>query len=69
MMDDGAFQWDDAKAARNFAKHGVTFEAARDVFDDSFALEWSDDGQAEGEQRFAALGMVEGRLVVVAYTL
>jgi uncharacterized DUF497 family protein len=68
-MDDGAFQWDDAKAARNYAKHGVTFEAAREVFDDPFALEWSDDGQAEGEQRFVALGMVEGRLLVVAYTL
>jgi len=30
-MDDGAFQWDDTKAAENYAKHGVTFETARDV--------------------------------------
>jgi len=68
-MDDGAFQWDNAKAARNYAKHNVTFEAARDVFDDPFVLEWFDDGQTDGEQRFTALGMVEGRLVLVAYTL
>jgi uncharacterized protein len=66
-MDDGAFQWDDAKAAKNYAKHGVTFEAARDVFKDPFALDWIDDGQDEGEQRFATLGMVESRLLFVAY--
>ena len=32
FMNDGKFQWDDAKAAENYAKHGVTFERARDVF-------------------------------------
>jgi uncharacterized protein len=68
-MDDGAFQWNDQKAARNHARHGVTFEAAREVFDDPFALDWIDDGQDEGEQRFAMLGIVEGRLLFVAYTM
>jgi uncharacterized DUF497 family protein len=68
-MDDGIFQWDDAKAAANYARHGVTFEAARDVFSDPFALDWADDGQDEGEQRFATVGMVEGRLLFVAYTM
>ena len=68
-MDDGSFQWDDQKAARNYARHGVTFEAAREVFKDPFAFDWIDDGQDEGEQRFAALGMVEGRLLFVAYTM
>jgi uncharacterized DUF497 family protein len=68
-MNDGAFQWDDAKAATNYARHGVTFEAARDVFKDPFALDWIDDGQDEGEQRFATLGMVEGRLLFVAYAM
>ncbi len=68
-MDDGDFQWDNAKAASNYAKHKVTFEAARDVFRDPFALEWEGEGQDEGEQRYAALGMVEGRLVFVAYTM
>jgi uncharacterized DUF497 family protein len=60
-MNDGAFQWDDTKAAKNYAKHGVTFEAARNVFKDPFALDWADDGQDEGEQRFATLGVVECR--------
>ena len=68
-MDDGIFQWDDAKAAANYAKHGVTFEAARDALKAPFALEWLDEGQDEGEQRFATLGMVEGRLLFVAYAM
>lgn len=68
-MDNGTFQWDDAKAAANYAKHGVTFEAARDVFNDPFALDWADDGQDESEQRFATVGMVEGRLLFVGYTM
>lgn len=50
----------------NYAKHGVTFEAAREVFKDPFALDWLDEQEA-GEQRFATLGMVEGRLLFVAY--
>ena len=50
-MNDDAFQWDDAKAAANDAKHGVTFEAARDVFEDPFAIEQLDDQHNYGEER------------------
>ena len=63
MMDD-EFQWDDRKAAENYVKHRITFEMARDVFDDPFVIEWIDDGQDAGEQRFAALGMAEQRILV-----
>jgi uncharacterized protein len=66
-MNDGTFQWDDAKAAANYAKHGVTFEAAREVFKDPFALDWLED--EAGEPRFATLGMIEGRLLFVAYSM
>ncbi len=68
-MDDGAFQWDDVKAAKNYAKHGVTFAAARDVCKDPFAPDWVDDVHDEGKQRFATLGMVEGRSLFVAYAM
>jgi len=37
------FEWDDAKAAANLAKHGVTFEQARDAFNDPFAVDFVDD--------------------------
>ncbi len=31
------FEWDDAKAKANLAKHGVSFEEAQTVFADSLA--------------------------------
>jgi uncharacterized protein len=68
-VNDGAFQWDDAKAADNFAKHGVSFESARLVFRDPFAVEVLDDRQDYGEDRYAIIGMVEDRLLFVAYTM
>lgn len=68
-MQDDTFAWDDTKAASNWLDHGVTFEMARDAFRDAFAIEWSDEGQGVPEERFALLGMVQGRLLFVAYTL
>jgi uncharacterized DUF497 family protein len=68
-MQDDTFVWDDSKAASNDADHGVTFEAARAVFKDPFALEWLDDRQNYGEERHVILGMVENRLLYVAYTM
>ena len=68
-MDDGTFQWDDRKAAENYADHGVRFAAAREVFNDPFALEWLDDREPYGEERYVILGMVENRLLSVAYTM
>ncbi len=68
-MDDGVYQWDDAKAASNYAKHGVTFEAARDAFNDPFALEWADEERTFGEPRFSMLAVVEGHVLFVAYAM
>jgi len=68
-VDDGRFQWDDTKAASNYADHGVRFEAARDVFKDPFALDWLDEREPYGEERYVILGMVETRLLYVAYTM
>jgi uncharacterized DUF497 family protein len=61
--------WDPGKAATNPRNHeGVTFEEARNVFFDPFALTHEDD-DAEGEQRFVTLGMGgKGRILVVVYT-
>ncbi len=68
-MDDGVFQWDDAKAATNFAKHGISFEMAREAFKDPFILEWLDAGQVADEPRFAALAMIEQRVLFIAYAI
>lgn len=63
------FEWDHAKAATNLAKHGVSFEQARDAFDDPFAVDFVDDREDFGELRLIVIGMVESRLLVVAHTL
>ena len=63
------FEWDEAKAAANLAKHGVSFEQACQAFDDPFAIDFVDDREDYGEYRLILLGMVENRLLVVAHTL
>ena len=68
-MTDDEFEWDDAKAASNHAAHGVTFDMARSVFQDPFAIDWFDDREAYDEARYATIGMVDGRLLYVAYTM
>jgi uncharacterized protein len=69
-MNDDVFEWDTNKAASNYAKHGVTFEAAKGVFKDPFAIEQLDDRANYGEDRFILLGMASGnRLLVVIYTM
>jgi uncharacterized protein len=68
-MNDDTFEWDDEKAAQNFADHGVSFETAKKVFEDPFATERLDDREDYGEDRYSIIGMVDGRILTVAYTL
>ena len=63
------FEWDDDKAAENYLKHGITFDVAKLVFNDPFAIERDDDRYHYGEQRFNTLGMAQKRLLSVAYTM
>jgi len=63
------FRFDPAKAAANLQKHGVSFADAEGVFADPLAMHRSDP-DAEGEERFVAIGLGSaGELLVVAYTL
>ncbi len=51
----------------NLAKHLVSFEAARRVFDHAFALDRLDIGSRGGEVRYVITGMVNGVLLTVVY--
>ena len=62
------FEWDSAKEQANRKKHGVDFQTAAKVFLDPHAIEF-DDHDAAGELRFNAIGMVDGRVLFVAYTM
>jgi putative transcriptional regulator len=63
------FEWHPAKAAQNEADLAVSFEAARAVFDDPFALEWLDDREDYGEDQYIVIGMVDERLLYLVYTM
>jgi hypothetical protein len=53
----------------NRQAHGVSFELATTVFRDSIALEFQDDREDYGEERFIIVGMAEGQvLLFVAFT-
>ena len=62
-------EWDPVKAAANRIKHGVRFDYAARVFLDPLRLESVDDRRDYGEERRIALGAIDGRVYVVAYTL
>ena len=62
------FVWDEDRSRSNRVKHKVSFETARLVFDDPFALSIQ-DRIVEGELRWQTLGLVGGVLIlVVAHT-
>lgn len=63
------FEWDEAKAASNLAKHRVRFETATRVFADPFLLT-EQDRIEHGEHRWQTIGMIDGYLVLlVAHTV
>ena len=63
------FEWDDAKAATNKRKHGVTFREATTVFSDAVAVIFDDSDHSEHECREIIIGFSERfRLLVVSFT-
>jgi uncharacterized DUF497 family protein len=60
------FDWNKSKAKDNYAKHGVSFDMAKRVFKDPFAVEYVDDRQDYGEERFVIIGVVDGYILYVA---
>lgn len=61
------FEWDEDKNRRNLAKHKVSFETARSVFDDPHVVSIQ-DRVVEGEERWQTVGMVSGTVLFVAHT-
>jgi uncharacterized protein len=58
------FEWHEAKAEANFRAHGVSFELAKTIFRDVFAVERLDEREDYGEERFVIVGMAEGNIVL-----
>ena len=63
------FEWDPEKASTNLSKHGVPFDEAKTVFDDTFYVDFYDPDHSFGEHRFIIMGESrQGRLLMVSYT-
>jgi hypothetical protein len=61
------YEWDEAKRAINFAKHGVDFAEA-EGFDWRTAVSWPDTRFDYGEERSTAVGKIGSRLHVMVFT-
>ncbi|MGP9821224.1 BrnT family toxin [Salinarimonas sp. NSM] len=63
------FEWDDAKASANEAKHGVCFDVAAEVFRDPRRRVSGDDRRDYGEERFTTVGTVGTTCLAVVFTM
>lgn len=59
------FEWDEEKAEQNLRKHGIDFDDAIGIFERAVLEARSD---RNGEERYKAIGVVEGRVIAVIYT-
>lgn len=63
------FEWNNEKAASNLAKHRVSFEEAKTVFDDPLYIDFYDPDHSEDEERYLIVGQSNReRLLIVSYT-
>jgi len=66
---DEIFEWDDAKAALNLARHGVSFAEASTVFEDPYSLTTGDLDHSEFEDRWVTVGLsLISRILLVVHT-
>ena len=63
------FEWDEAKARDNQAKHGVSFDLARAVFDDPRLVLAEDLEHSAAERRYFAFGNVGDGILTVRFTV
>lgn len=59
------FEWDVAKCALNIEKHGIDFDDAKSVFEGPLLEVSSPRGD---ENRWIALGQMEGRVIALIFT-
>jgi uncharacterized DUF497 family protein len=64
------FEWNEDKARSNRVKHGISFDEATTVFDDSLARIFDDELHSTDERREIIIGhSVNNRLLVVCFTV
>lgn len=62
------FEWDEGKAQQNATKHRVSFEQAKEVFDDPRAVPFEDlEHSSQHETRHVMIGMSSIGLLFVSF--
>jgi uncharacterized DUF497 family protein len=61
------YEWDESKRLSNIRKHGIDFIDVPEVFDGDTVI-FEDTRFDYSETRFIGIGLLQGRVVVVAYT-
>jgi len=62
------FSWNNRKATINLKKHGVSFEEAKSVFLDDYAILLNDPDHSQEEDRFILLGFSScAKILVVCH--
>lgn len=63
------FEWNPEKAQSNLSKHGISFEEAQTVFDDSLYVDFYDPDHSKDEDRYIIIGeSSNSRVLLVSYT-
>ena len=63
------FEWDSQKAKSNLAKHDISFEEAKTVFEDPLYVDFYDPDHSEAEHRYILIGeSSRNRILLVSYT-
>lgn len=63
------FEWDERKADSNLKKHGISFNEAMTVFEDTLSLTFDDPIHSNSEERYLTIGYsCQNRLLLVVNT-
>jgi len=63
------FEWDEAKAKANQAKHKVSFEEGKTIFNDPLLMTWPDSEHSANEERYINMGIsASGHVLILTHT-
>lgn len=59
------FEWNEAKNQLNQQKHGISFEHAKEIFNDAMHISKLDHRFSYLEERWITIGTIENQMIVV----
>ena len=63
------FEWDEIKNEINIKKHGVSFELAKEVFNDPHRITLYDGGHSQVEDRYFCIGKINEGILTVRFVI